>query len=67
MLGLELLEQGPLDMKRLPDQYRRAAETTKSGSARLVLHKWRTLSQTEADTSGDELAALSPADFAGVE
>ncbi len=66
-LGLELLEQGPLDMKRLPDQYRRAAETTKSGSARLVLHKWRTLSQTEADTSGDELAALSPADFAGVE
>jgi anthranilate phosphoribosyltransferase len=66
-LGLELLEPGTLDLARLPDQYRRAAASVKNGTARLVLHKWREVSQ---NTSGDDLAQLAtlrPDDFIGVE
>ena len=66
-LGLELLEAGELDLARLPDQYRRAAATVTNGAARLVLHKWREVSQDVADTDWRELEALSAADFAGVE
>jgi anthranilate phosphoribosyltransferase len=66
-LGLELLEPGGLELARLPEQYRRAAATVKTGAARLVLHKWRELSQDVGDTDWRELAALSPAQFAGVE
>jgi anthranilate phosphoribosyltransferase len=66
-VGLELLEPGELDLMRLPDQYTRAAATVKNGTARLVLHKWRELSQDVADTDWRALTALEPADFAGVE
>jgi anthranilate phosphoribosyltransferase len=66
-LGLELLEPGELDLTRLPDQYRRAADTVKNGAARLVLHKWRELSQHVGDTDWQELAALSPDQFVGAE
>src|SRR5262249_14496614 len=44
-LGLELLELGVLDLGRLPEQYKRAAATASTGAARLVLHKWREVSQ----------------------
>ena len=64
-LGLELLEPGGLDLDRLPDQYRRAATTATTGAARLVLHKWREVSQNA--TGLDALARLSAADFIGVE
>jgi len=65
-LGLELLETGSLDLARLPDQYVRASTVAIDGAARLVLHKWREVSQgTAGDTA--ELAALSAADFKGVE
>jgi len=65
-LGLELLETGALDLSRLPDQYVRASTVAVDGAARLVLHKWREVSQgTIGDT--EELAALSAADFKGVE
>jgi len=65
-LGLELLEPGELDLQRLPDQYKRAAATVKNGTARLVLHKWRELSQaTEGDWAA--LAALDPSELVGVE
>jgi anthranilate phosphoribosyltransferase len=66
-LGLELLEPGALDLGRLPDQYRRAVGTVKNGAARLVLHKWRELSQDVGHTDWHELLALKPAEFAGVE
>ncbi|HEY5946277.1 MAG TPA: hypothetical protein VIV40_12330, partial [Kofleriaceae bacterium] len=66
-LGLELLEPGELDLLRLPDQYVRAVATVKNGAARLVLHKWRELSQDVGDTDWHELTALTPAEFAGVE
>jgi anthranilate phosphoribosyltransferase len=66
-LGLELIEPGELDLGRLPDQYRRAAETVKTGAARLVLHTWRELSQDVAATAWHEPDALGPQDFAGVE
>ena len=66
-LGLELLEPGALTLGRLPAQYRRAVDSIRSGAARLVLHKWREVSQASADISVDDLAALSPAEFAGVE
>jgi anthranilate phosphoribosyltransferase len=66
-LGLELLEPGSLDLRRLPDQYQRAASTVTTGTARLVLHKWREVSQNPAHTDFAELARLSPADFIGVE
>jgi anthranilate phosphoribosyltransferase len=66
-LGLELLEPGELDFKRLPDQYQRAVATVKNGTARLVMHKWRELSEDVADTDWRELDSLKPADFVGVE
>jgi anthranilate phosphoribosyltransferase len=65
-LGLELLEPA-FELARLPAQYKRAVESVRSGAARLVLHKWREVSQASADVSVDDLAALSAADFAGVE
>jgi anthranilate phosphoribosyltransferase len=65
-LGLELLEPA-FDRARLPEQYRRAVASVRSGAARLVLHKWREVSAAGADISVDDLAALEPADFAGVE
>jgi len=65
-LGLELLEEGTVELERLPDQYRRAAQTVADGTARLVLHKWREVSQnSSADLTA--LSRLSPADFVGVE
>lgn len=66
-LGLELLEPGSLDLDRLPDQYIRAATVAADGAARLVLHKWREVSQGTHDTDFAELAQLSAADFKGVE
>jgi hypothetical protein len=65
-LGLELLEP-QFELGRLPQQYRRAVESVRSGAARLVLHKWREVSQAAADIAVDDLAQLSPGDFAGVE
>lgn len=65
-LGLELLERGVLDLGRLPDHYRRAAATVSTGAARLVLHKWREVSQNPTFDFA-ELARLSPGDFVGVE
>jgi hypothetical protein len=65
-LGLELLEDRVLDLRRLPEHYERAAATTTNGAARLVLHKWREVSQNPtADFA--ELGRLSPAEFVGVE
>jgi hypothetical protein len=66
-LGLELLEDGVIDLGRLPDQYRRATSTVKTGTARLVLHKWREVSQSTNLADLDRLSQLSPADFVGVE
>jgi anthranilate phosphoribosyltransferase len=66
-LGLELLEKGPFDLKRLPQQYKRAVTTTRTGAARLVLHKWREISQAAPNANVSELASLTAADFAGVE
>jgi anthranilate phosphoribosyltransferase len=66
-LGLELLESDVLDLGRLPDQYRRAASTVKTGTARLVLHKWREVSQRTDGADYGQLSRLSPADFVGVE
>jgi anthranilate phosphoribosyltransferase len=66
-LGLELLEKGPFELGRLPQQYKRAVTTTRTGSARLVLHKWREISQAAPDANVSELASLTAADFAGVE
>jgi len=65
-LGLELLERS-FERGRLPAQYKRAVESIRSGAARLVLHKWREVSQAAADISVDDLAQLTPAEFAGVE
>ena len=65
-LGLELLEER-CDFARLPQQYRRAVAAITSGAARLVLHKWREVSQASADADVADLAALSAAEFAGVE
>jgi len=65
-LGLELLEPA-FEVGRLPAQLQRAVTAITSGAARLVLHKWREVSQAGADVNIDDLAALSPADFAGVE
>ena len=65
-LGLELLENGVLELGRLPAQYKRAAATATNGAARLVLHKWREVSQnTTSDFAA--LGLLSPAEFVGVE
>lgn len=67
-LGLELLESGGLEAARLPEQYKRAAASVQDGAARLVLHKWRELSQDVADPNDwRELMALEPSAFAGVE
>jgi len=66
-LGLEMLEPGELDLQRLPDQYMRAVATVKNGAARLVLHKWRELSQDVGDTDWSDLMKLDPKEFAGVE
>jgi anthranilate phosphoribosyltransferase len=66
-LALELLEPGALDLARLPAQYKRAVESVTSGAARLVLHKWREVSQAGPDIDVGDLASLKPADFAGVE
>ena len=65
-LGLELLESGHFDLDRLPDQFIRAHTVAVDGAARLVLHKWREVSQA---TGGEvaELASLTAADFKGVE
>ena len=65
-LGLELLEP-VFELPRLPAQYKRAVQSIRTGAARLVLHKWREVSQASADTSVDDLAQLTPAEFAGVE
>ena len=65
-LGLELLEDR-CDFARLPQQYKRAVAGITSGAARLVLHKWREVSQAAADADIADLAALSAAEFAGVE
>ena len=65
-LGLELMET-TFELARLPEQYQRAVRAITSGAARLVLHKWREVSQASADLAVDDLAALSPADFAGGE
>jgi len=64
-LGLELLETGTMDLERLPDQYVRASTVAVDGAARLVLHKWREVSQGTGDAA--ELAGLNAADFKGVE
>lgn len=64
-LGLELLETGTMDLTRLPDQYVRAHTVAIDGAARLVLHKWREVSQGTTDVAA--LAALRAADFKGVE
>ena len=64
-LGLELLETGTMDLTRLPDQYVRAHTVAVDGAARLVLHKWREISQ--GGIVGAELAVLQASDFRGVE
>ena len=56
-----------IDLGRLPEQYRRAASMVKTGTARLVLHKWREVSQSTNGADHDQLSRLSPADFVGVE
>jgi len=65
-LGLELLGDDVLELGRLPDHYKRAAATVSNGAARLVLHKWREVSQNATANLAD-LARLSAADFVGVE
>jgi anthranilate phosphoribosyltransferase len=66
-LGLEMLESTPLDLGRLPEHYKRAVACVKTGMARLVLHKWREVSQNVTGASLDELARLTPDQFVGVE
>jgi anthranilate phosphoribosyltransferase len=66
-LGLELLEPGPLDLARLPDQLARARAATLDGSARLVLHKWQEASRAHPAADLSALAARTAREFAGVE
>ena len=66
-LGLALLESGPLDLASLPAHHARAAATTTSGAARLVLHKWGEASRAPLGAALDQLAVLDPRDFAGRE
>jgi anthranilate phosphoribosyltransferase len=65
-LGLELLEP-EFVAARLPAQYERAVATTRSGAARLVLHRWREVSQAPIGAELSALGALRAEDFAGVE
>jgi anthranilate phosphoribosyltransferase len=65
-LALELLESDFVEA-RLPAQYARAVATTTSGAARLVLHKWREVSQAPLGADLGSLASLRAEDFAGVE
>ncbi|HUS27352.1 MAG TPA: anthranilate phosphoribosyltransferase [Kofleriaceae bacterium] len=66
-LGLELLQESTLDLSRLPVHYERAVSVVRSGEARLVLHKWREVSNATLGESLDNLAALKPSDYIGVE
>ncbi|MDB4954554.1 MAG: anthranilate phosphoribosyltransferase [Myxococcales bacterium] len=66
-LGLELLETGPVDLAGLPEQFARAAGTARTGAARLVLHKWREVSQMPIDNDIGDLRDLTASEFAGVE
>ena len=66
-LGLELLETGPFDVAGLPEQFARAAGTVRTGAARLVLHKWREVSQMAVDNDIADLHTLIASEFAGVE
>jgi anthranilate phosphoribosyltransferase len=66
-LGLELLEPGPLELARLPQQYGRAVAGVRTGAARLALHKWCEASQAQIGDELGHLASLSPSAFVGVE
>ena len=66
-LALELLAEDALDFARLPDRYHAAVDATRGGGARLVLHRWREVSQATLDASIDDVLHLAPHDFAGVE
>ena len=66
-LGLELLEPGALDLRRLPDQFVRARGAALDGSARLVLHKWQEVSRAASGVDLAALAARTPREFQGVE
>jgi anthranilate phosphoribosyltransferase len=66
-LGLELLEPGPLDLARLPDQLARAKASAVDGAARLVLHKWQEVSRAQPDADLGALASRAAREFQGVE
>ncbi|MDX2091722.1 MAG: anthranilate phosphoribosyltransferase [Kofleriaceae bacterium] len=66
-LGLELLEPGALDLDRLPDQFVRASTVARDGAGRLVLHRWREVSNAAPDADLSELATRTAAEFMGVE
>jgi anthranilate phosphoribosyltransferase len=66
-LGLELLETSTLDLARLPTHYERAVAAVRSGAARLVLHKWREVSNATIGENLDSLGSLKATDFIGVE
>jgi anthranilate phosphoribosyltransferase len=66
-LGLELLEAGPLELARLPEQYRRAAAAVTSGAARLALYRWCEASQAQVGDDLRHLAGRTAAEFVGVE
>jgi anthranilate phosphoribosyltransferase len=66
-LALELLAEDRVDLARLPDRYQAAVAAARSGGARLVLHRWREVSQATLDASVDDVLHLAPHDFAGVE
>jgi anthranilate phosphoribosyltransferase len=66
-LALELLAEDAVDLARLPDRYQAAVAAVRSGGARLVLHRWREVSQATVETNVDDLKQLAPHDFAGVE
>ena len=66
-LGLELLEDGALDLDRLPHQLARARAAALDGAARLVLHRWQEVSRAAPGSDLGGLAARQAHEFQGVE
>jgi anthranilate phosphoribosyltransferase len=65
-LALELLEPGPLELARLPDQLARAQAAVTDGAARLVLHKWQEVSRAPSGVDLGRVAATVAHELVGV-
>jgi anthranilate phosphoribosyltransferase len=65
-LGLALLEPGPLELARLPDQLARVQAAVTDGAARLVLHKWQEVSRAPSGVDLGRVAATIAHELVGV-